>query len=42
MIFKDNNYPILIDQEGGRINRLKNLISFNNFTSEYLKIIYKK
>ena len=22
-IFKDKNYPILIDQEGGRVNRLK-------------------
>ena len=26
-IFNDKNYPILIDQEGGRVNRLKNLIS---------------
>ena len=34
-IFKDKNYPILIDQEGGRINRLKNIISFDNLTSEF-------
>ena len=34
-IFNDNNYPILIDQEGGRVNRLKNIISFDNLTSEY-------
>ena len=34
-IFKDNNYPILIDQEGGRVNRLENIISFENLTSEY-------
>ena len=34
-IFRNNKYPILIDQEGGRINRLKNLISFNNLTSEF-------
>ena len=34
-IFKDKNYPILIDQEGGRINRLKNIISFENLTSEF-------
>jgi beta-N-acetylhexosaminidase len=27
-IFNDNNYPILIDQEGGRVNRLENIISF--------------
>ena len=26
-IFNDNKYPILIDQEGGRVNRLKNIIS---------------
>ena len=24
-LFKDPHYPILIDQEGGRVNRLKNL-----------------
>ena len=34
-IFKDNKYPIMIDQEGGRVNRLRDLISFDNMTSEY-------
>ena len=34
-IFKDKKYPILIDQEGGRVNRLKNIISFDNLTSEF-------
>ena len=34
-IFKDSRYPILIDQEGGRVNRLKNIITFDNLTSEY-------
>ena len=34
-IFGNNKYPILIDQEGGRVNRLKSLISFDNLTSEY-------
>ena len=34
-IFRNNKYPILIDQEGGRVNRLKNLISFDNLTSEF-------
>ena len=34
-IFNDRKYPILIDQEGGRVNRLKNIISFDNLTSEY-------
>ena len=34
-IFKDRSYPILIDQEGGRVNRLKNIITFDNLTSEF-------
>ncbi len=41
-IFNDKHYPILIDQEGGRVNRLKNIISFDNFTSEFFGKIYKK
>tara|TARA_B100001057_G_scaffold323535_1_gene323769 strand:+ start:1381 stop:2328 length:948 start_codon:yes stop_codon:yes gene_type:complete len=34
-IFNDDKYPILIDQEGGRVNRLKNIISFDYLTSEF-------
>jgi len=34
-LFNDKKYPILIDQEGGRVNRLKNIISFDNLTSEF-------
>ena len=41
-IFKDKNYPILIDQEGGRVNRLSKIISFDNLTSEYFGNLYKK
>ena len=41
-IFKDKNYPILIDQEGGRVNRLKNVISFDNLTSEFFGKKYVK
>ena len=33
-IFKDNNYPILIDQEGGRVNRLKK-------TQKYISPLFK-
>ena len=40
-IFKDNNYPILIDQEGGRINRFKKFYNTNKLTSEYFVIIIK-
>ena len=41
-IFKDRKYPILIDQEGGRVNRLKNIISFDNLTSEFFGKKYIK
>ena len=34
-IFRDKKYPILVDQEGGRVNRLKNIISFENLTSDF-------
>ena len=34
-IFNDKKYPILIDQEGGRVNRLKNFALFQNLTSEF-------
>ena len=41
-IFKDNKYPILIDQEGGRVNRLNKIISFDNLTSEYFGKLFEK
>ena len=41
-IFNDKKYPILIDQEGGRVNRLKNIISFENLNSEYFGKKYLK
>ena len=41
-IFKDNKYPILIDQEGGRVNRLENIMSLDNFTSEFFGKKYLK
>ena len=41
-IFNDRKYPILIDQEGGRVNRLKNIISFDNLTSEFFGKKYLK
>ena len=41
-IFNDKNYPILIDQEGGRVNRLENVISFDNLTSEFFGKKYIK
>ena len=41
-IFNDKNYPILVDQEGGRVNRLNNIISFDNLTSEFFGKMYVK
>ncbi len=41
-IFKDQKYPIIIDQEGGRVNRLNKFISLENFTSEYFGKIFIK
>ena len=34
-IFRDKSYPIMIDQEGGRVNRLNKFISLDHLTSEY-------
>ena len=42
LIFKDDKYPILIDQEGGRVNRLNGLIEASIFTAEYFGNLYKK
>ena len=41
-VFNDKDYPILIDQEGGRVDRLKNIISFESLTSKFFGEIYKK
>ena len=40
-LFKDNKYPILIDQEGGRVNRLENIVLFENLSSEFFGSLYK-
>ena len=39
-IFKDQNYPILIDQEGGRVNRFKNFFNADTLTGEYFGKLY--
>ena len=41
-IFHDDNYPILIDQEGGRVSRLSKIIDTSIFTGEYFENLYKK
>ena len=41
-IFKDKNYPILIDQEGGRVNRLKKFFNADLLTGELFGKLYLK
>jgi len=41
-VFKDKKYPILIDQEGGRVSRLNKIISFENLSSEYFGHLFEK
>ena len=41
-IFKDKNYPILIDQEGGRVNRFKKLLNTDSLTGEFFGNLYQK
>ena len=41
-IFKDINYPILIDQEGGRVSRIEKIINTKTFSANYFALIYKK
>ena len=39
-IFNDKNYPILIDQEGGRVNRLKKTFNADLLTGEFFGKLY--
>ncbi len=41
-IFKDKNYPILIDEEGGKVSRLNKFIDSSIFTAEFFGKLYKK
>ena len=41
-IFNDKNYPILIDQEGGRVNRLKKIFNADLLTGEFFGKLYLK
>ena len=40
LIFKDKKYPILIDQEGGRVNRLKKFFKADTLTGEFFGKLY--
>ena len=41
-IFKDVNFPILIDVEGGRVSRLSKLIDLSIFSQSFFEKLYKK
>ena len=41
-IFNDKNYPILIDQEGGRVSRLNKILDLSFFTQEYFGKLFIK
>ena len=40
-ITKDKNYPILIDEEGGEVTRLENIINNKKFSQKYFGQIYE-
>jgi len=40
-IFKDENFPILIDQEGGRVNRFNKIINFDKYNAKYFGDIFE-
>ena len=41
-IFNDKNYPILIDEEGGRVSRLNKIINTSIFSGSFFGELYKK
>ena len=41
-LFKDNHYPILIDEEGGRVSRLNKFIDNSIFSQGFFGKLYKK
>ena len=41
-LFKDKKYPILIDEEGGRISRLKKIIDNSLFSASYFGNLYNR
>jgi len=41
-IFKDDNFPILIDVEGGQVSRLNKIIDLSGFSQSYFGNLYKR
>jgi len=40
--FNDKKYPILIDQEGGKVSRLNKIINLNFFSQNFFGLLYNK
>ena len=40
-IFNDKNYPILIDQEGGKVSRINRIIDLSFFSQSFFSELYK-
>jgi len=41
-LFKDKNYPIMVDQEGGKVSRLNQILDFSCFSQTYFSNLYLK
>jgi len=41
-ILSDKNYPVLIDQEGGRVSRLNKIINLNLFSQDFFGRLYER
>ena len=41
-IFQDNYFPIMVDEEGGRVSRFKNIFDNSILTSEFFGHLYSK
>ena len=40
-VMKEKNYPILIDQEGGKVSRLNKIIDLSIFSQDFFGKLYK-
>ena len=40
-LMKDKRYPILIDEEGGKVSRLSDFLDFSQYSQEYFGETYK-
>ena len=41
-LFKDKNYPVLIDEEGGRVSRIRKIFNTSLFSAKFFGDLYTK